>query len=107
MAAARDHKQMVELVQQILRPSAFLNQAGSFGVLDPALNGIFIEAREHLLYVWPQIKSVEKEFGAREEANPLSQLAENPVDRTNFHISPVLLLAGSLQIAEQEIQLFG
>jgi hypothetical protein len=49
MPAACDRKHIVELLQQLLRPSAFFNQAGSFGMLNSALNGIFIEAREHLL----------------------------------------------------------
>src|SRR5271156_6225382 len=49
MPAARNHKQMVELPQQVLRSSASLNQAGSFGMMNAALDGIFIEAREHLV----------------------------------------------------------
>ena len=49
MSAASGDEQSVERSHQVLRPAAFLDQAGPFRALNPALHRIFVETSKHLV----------------------------------------------------------
>jgi hypothetical protein len=45
--APRTYKQIVEFLQQVIGPAAFLDQTGPLGPLNPALDRIFIETAKY------------------------------------------------------------
>ena len=47
--APRSYEQSIEVFEQILGSSAFLNQTGPLGPLNSTLNRILVEAPEHIV----------------------------------------------------------
>ena len=102
MPASRHHIERVKLRQQVLRPAAFLNESGALSPLNPALNGIFVEASEQIARVWTQIKSMQKIFCRGLKGQAGTCLLEISVDRTKLQIPPLLTFQVRLQFANYE-----
>jgi hypothetical protein len=106
LPAPGKQKETVEVIEEILRSAALLDEAAALGPLDPALNGILIESLEYVIQIGLQIEHMEKKILSRLPACVSVPETRDGIDGTNLQIFTFLVFQGEFQVLNYCLRFF-